>query len=373
MEKGRLIVAASESNADLLYACGFSAPDDFVYYAVGNKEFIVVSKLELSRAQAEAHGHIVVKDIDDYFCNDEKKRGMNELLIKIVAQVDVNEWEVPSDFPLGYADFLRAADVNVKCGDKLFFPQREIKNESEILKISDAVQKTECGMRRAIQVLEESTINEDETVLWRGQVLTSDILRGEIEVELIRRGAAPFHTIVACGKDSAEPHNAGSGPIYAHKTIVIDIFPRVVKNGYWGDMTRTFVKGSAPETVRLAYQAVREARDNAKDMIKSGVTGAEAHGVAFDTLKARGFETGQNDGVHYGFTHGLGHGVGLEIHEAPRVSPNNTNALQSGNIITVEPGLYYPEWGGIRLEDIGVVRDDRFECFNTIPSELEIP
>lgn len=373
MKKARLIVADSESNADLLYACGFSAPDNFVYYAENNEEFIVVSKLELSRAQVESHNHIKVKDIDDYFSKDEKKRGMKELLQKITETVDAGQWEVPSNFPLGYADFLRSRGVCIECVDDLFFPEREVKNESEISKIAEAVQKTERGMKRAILVLEESTINDNNTVLWNGQVLTSEILRAEIEVELIRNGAAPFHTIVACGKDSAEPHNAGSGPIYAHQTIVVDIFPRVVKNGYWGDMTRTFVKGTAPDVVRRAYQAVKEARDNAKNMIQSGVTGELAHSVAFDTLKKHGFETGQKNGIHYGFIHGLGHGVGLEIHEAPRVSPNNTNSLQSGNIITVEPGLYYPEWGGIRLEDIGVVRDDAFECFNTVPSELEIP
>jgi hypothetical protein len=134
-----------------------------------------------------------------------------------------------------------------------------------------------------------------------------------------------------------------------------------------------FVKGTASNVVKRAYQAVKEARDKSKSMIKNGTTGLDAYNVALETLNNFGFETGTKDGVAFGFIHGLGHGVGLEIHEAPRVSPANKNGLSSGNVITVEPGLYYPEWGGIRLEDIGVVRDDHFECFNSFPTELEIP
>ena len=369
----RLIVADSENNADLLYACGFNACDPFVYFAIDDRESIAVSRLEFSRAKSESHSHIEVFDVDDFFSESEKKRGINDLLLKISEKETVTNWEVPEDFPLAIADFLRANNYLVSCADGLFFPERECKNESEIDKIKDAMKSTEKGMRRAIQVLKEAVINDDSTVNWNDKQLTSDLLRAEIEVELIRNGAAPFHTIVSCGKHSSEPHNAGSGPIYAHKTIVVDIFPRVVKSGYWGDMTRTFVKGKADDIVKRAYTAVKEARDNAKAMIKTGTTGAAAFKVAFDTLVEHGFETGQNEVGHYGFIHGLGHGVGLEIHEAPRVSLNNKNGLEAGNIITIEPGLYYPEWGGIRLEDIGVVRDDSFQCFNTVPSELEIP
>ena len=372
MKKARLIVADSENCADMLYATGFNASDPFVYYAVDGREFVVVSQLELARAKSECHSHIKVNDMDDYFSKSDKGRGLKDLVSKVAQVVGVDLWEVPPDFPLIYADALRKLNYNITCVDSLFFPQREIKTEDEINKVIDAMAITELGMKRAIQVLEESEIC-DNCVVWHKKTLTSEVLRAEIEVELIRNGASPFHTIVASGKQSAEPHNTGSGVILANQPIVIDIFPRVVKNGYWGDMTRTFVKGRASNEVRLAFRAVKEARDNAKAVIKAGITGEQAHKVAFDTLKQHGFETGQKDGVYFGFTHGLGHGVGLEIHEEPRVSPRNKDVLKIGQIITVEPGLYYPEWGGIRLEDIGVVRDDHFQCFNTVATELEIP
>ena len=372
MKKARMIVADSETCADLLYACGFSAPDSFVYYAHNGQEYIVVSRLELNRAENECHDHIIVKDCDDYFDKSKTSHGLKDLVKAITQLCKVDSWEVPQDFPLVYADVLRADGIAVECADDLFFPQREEKLESEIDLVKQAMIKTERGMQRAAGVLAQSIINDDSTVTWNGQQLTSELLRAEIEVELIRNGAAPFHTIVACGVQGSEPHNAGTGPIYAHQPIVIDIFPRVVGSGYWGDMTRTFVKGKATDVVKRAYEAVKSARDRAKIAIKSGVTGEAAHAIAFETLKEHGFETGCTDGVYHGFTHGLGHGVGLEIHEAPRVSPANKNPLKTGNIITVEPGLYYPEWGGIRLEDIGVVRDDRFECFNSFPTTLEI-
>ncbi len=171
---------------------------------------------------------------------------------------------------------------------------------------------------------------------------------------------------------SAKPHCKGSGILKAHEPIVIDIFPRLASSGYWGDLTRTVVKGSAPEIVKKAFNAVLEAREKAKEALKAGVIPAEIHQLATDILTQHGFHTGADEQGNYGFFHGLGHGVGLETHEAPRLSSGNFTPLKGNEIITVEPGVYYPQWGGIRLEDMVVIRPDGAECLNKIATFLEI-
>ena len=162
----------------------------------------------------------------------------------------------------------------------------------------------------------------------------------------------------AGGVQGSQPHNAGSGVLYAHTPIVMDIFPRSAETGYWGDLTRTVVKGRAESIVKRAYEAVFEAREHAKSIIRSGLTGAFVHNEAAKVLEKHRFYTGKTDRADFGFFHGLGHGVGLDIHENPRLSPRADTVLAPRSVITIEPGLYYPEWGGIRLEDMVYLKED---------------
>jgi Xaa-Pro aminopeptidase len=153
---------------------------------------------------------------------------------------------------------------------------------------------------------------------------------------------------------------------------VVDIFPRLKCCGYWGDMTRTFVKGRPAPEMKRAYEAVKEARDFSKSVIRAGALPSEIYKSAMNILGKRGFQTGRNERGSYGFFHSLGHGLGLDIHEEPRLSPKNCAPLESGNVVTVEPGLYYPEWGGIRLEDTVVVRKDSAETITSFPTSFEV-
>jgi len=205
-----------------------------------------------------------------------------------------------------------------------------------------------------------------------GELLTSERLRAEIEVEFVRCGAAADSTIVAGGAQSAQPHCVGYGPLYAHTPIVMDLFPRDQATGYWGDLTRTVVKGTAPDVVAGAFQAVLDARDGAKQLIKRGAVPVGIHNFAHDLLAERGFPTGESGTGSYGFFHGLGHGVGLDIHERPRLNTSNVRPLRGGEIVTVEPGVYYPDWGGVRLEDMVYVTDNGCDCLTEIETFLEI-
>jgi Xaa-Pro aminopeptidase len=228
-------------------------------------------------------------------------------------------------------------------------------------------------MNNTADILAEASVDPKGRLRWNGSLLTSEILRSEIELFLKKNACTASRTITACGKPAAEPHNVGSGVVMAGETIIVDIFPRSDSNGYWGDMTRTFVKGKAPAKVKRAFDAVFEAKEKARKAAKAGVSASFLHEMAFKVLEKRNFPTGFKGGRHFGFIHGLGHGVGLDIHEAPRVSPLNKEPLVAGNVVTIEPGLYYSEWGGVRIEDLIVITEDGSDTLNDPSAVLEIP
>ena len=373
MRKGKLIVASSLESADLLYATGFMAPDPIVYFSVeGEINGLVVTALELERARSEVKSGITVFDRDDIIPAECAEKSLKKVIEGVVNRFSVETWEVPATFPLAYAEFLKSLGVNYNCIDGDFFPLRSQKTSEEFKLLFDAVKLTEKAMFRAETIIRESTIQSDGKLFWQGAVLTSEIIKREINMEAVRGDAIATATIVACGKHSSEPHNTGSGPIISGQPIVVDIFPRVESNGYWGDMTRTFVKGKAPKIVKEAYSAVKCARDFAKGKIKVGVIPSQVHKEVLDYLEKHGFKTGKSGGSYHGFFHGLGHGVGLEIHEKPSVGSASNEPLKVNEVITIEPGVYYPEWGGVRLEDVVVVKENGIECFTEYPDCLEI-
>lgn len=368
----KLIIASTEESADLLYAGGFNAPDEFLYYETETEKCIVVSPLEYARAAGEANPGVKVIERSQFI--DKEKPG-GSITVNLSRALGIGRWLVPGRFPLIEAEKLRAAGIEVTCcPENSFFPERECKTASEIKAIRQSQAAAEEIMREFRQFLIDSKINARGYLEFRGKVLTSDFLRMELEGNFKRMGYTASRTIFAPGRQGAEPHNLGSGPIPAGEPVVADIFPRSDSTGYWGDMTRTYVKGKASPVVKRAFKAVLKASEAAKKMLHAGVTGAEAHQTAADVLTQAGFPTGcGRDGKPCGFFHGLGHGVGLEIHENPRLSPLNPNPLKSGNVVSVEPGLYYSNWGGIRLEDLVVITAQGIQCLNAMEMELEIP
>ncbi len=342
----RLILASGEQSADMRYAAGFSTPDEFLYCDDGRRKAALVSRLEFGRAAREAKKKVQILPDSDF------GTGRMDILLAAARHFDAEEFLVPGSFPLGTADALRAAGIRVRAGEGRFFPEREFKQETEVDNIVRSQRAGEAGCRRACDILRETEIGNRKQLIWKGEILTSEILRGEIDIELVRHGMTPTGTICAGGIQGAEPHNTGSGPLYADSPIVMDIFPRSTESGYWGDLTRTVVRGKAPDIVKRAYEAVLAARELGKSLIRVGAIPAEIHQAAAASLEKAGFRTGQGEKSAFGFFHGLGHGVGLEIHEEPRLSTRNSKPLSGGEVLTVEPGLYYPEWGGIRLEDL---------------------
>ena len=370
MNKADLIFATGEASADMLYASGFQAPDPFIYFSCLEERAVIVSALEQDRAEKESKPNIAIFERNDFLKNE--KAGNLDVICSLAESRNISKFRVPCDFPLALADALRKKGLAVHAVETAFYPQRQYKLKNEIAHINTAMRVAEEAMQCGIDIIKEASVNNDNILKWDGKILTSEVLQAEINITMIRRGGFSDSTIAACGSQAAEPHNTGSGPIFADKTIIIDIFPRIKKTGYWGDITRTLVKGKAPDIVKKAYKAVFEAREHAKTLIKPGAIPSKIHKAAKELMEAQGFKTGRKNGHNFGFFHGLGHSLGLEIHENPSLNPRNNEPLKGGEVITVEPGLYYPEWGGVRLEDLIVVRKDGCECLTKIENILEI-
>ncbi|HZV59919.1 MAG TPA: M24 family metallopeptidase, partial [Candidatus Eremiobacteraceae bacterium] len=199
--------------------------------------------------------------------------------------------------------------------------------------------------------------------------LTSELLRAEIECAILRAGGIPMNTIVAGGDQACDPHERGSGPLAANSLIILDVFPRAAETGYYGDITRTVLRGKASEAQKRLWHTVLEGQAYALKKIRPGLSGQQLQKEVSDLFTNRGFPTEVREGRWTGFFHGLGHGLGLEIHESPRIAATK---FKNGQVFTVEPGLYLPNVGGVRHEDDGVVTGNGFRVLSKFPKVLEL-
>jgi len=372
--RARLIIAGSEHDADMLYASGMFAPDPFVAIEVGGLWHGLLSPLEVDRARKQSRLDEV--HLDTIWRNEaaqQSRHGLAAIAAAFLQARHITDIQVPASFPLGYAEQLRSWGFNMMPVEGAFFPARAIKSDHEIRALGQAEQLTRKSMQQAEHYLADCGVGDDG-ILRDGQsgkkVKSADVRR-VIETFLIGKGAMPAHTIVACGREGTDPHNIGHGFIRAHQPIIIDIFPRVLATGYWGDMTRTYVKGKAGPEIAKLYRTVREGQDIGIGMVAAGTDGASIHQAITAHFDRQGYPTRMVRGKQTGFFHGTGHGVGLEIHESPRIS-TTSDILQAGQVVTVEPGLYYPGLGGVRIEDMVVVRDSGCDNLTQHKRQLEI-
>jgi Xaa-Pro aminopeptidase len=379
-----LVIGAPQHDAAAYHLSGFLAPDPVICLRAAGKKYLAVSALEYGRAEKEAPADELVSfdELDLIHLVRELKSGERafaaataNLLQKI--GVDGSPVIVPPHFGVAYADELRARGFKIEPEGRLFADLRRVKTQEEISHIEEAQRALEEACAQAVGILEETEISGEGTLRWRGENLTSELLRSEIDVELLRRGcAADEGTIAAGGPQAADPHERGSGSLKAGETIILDIFPRNQKSRYYADMTRTFVKGEPGAELEKMHDAVLEAQETALSMIRAGVNGRDVHEKVSDILHEKGYKTGKHDQkpgepLTQGFFHGTGHGVGLEVHEAPRISAVDEE-LKVGDVVTVEPGLYQPGLGGVRIEDLVVVTEDGCRNLTRFPKELRL-
>jgi Xaa-Pro aminopeptidase len=261
---------------------------------------------------------------------------------------------VPPLFPHGVAMRLKKKGVRVSIAETPLFPEREVKRPDECRHIAEAQQAAVIAMRAAIALIAEAEVDSADCLCRNSRRLTAGDIRAAIMKVLFDHACIGREIIVAGGVQGADPHEMGEGPLRAHEAIVIDIFPQHQVHGYWGDLTRTVVKGAPSRELKRMYQAVKAAHAAALNAVRAGVKTGTVHAAAAAALDRRGFRTERRGDRNVGFIHSTGHGVGLAIHEAPTVSPSG-GRLRAGNVITIEPGLYYPELGGVRIEDTIVV------------------
>ncbi len=367
-----LIIGASEVDSNLYYATRFLAGDPFLYLEINGEKILLSSELELGRARREACvDHVIsISPFENKLRQEEITPRPTDILHLYLRERGVSRLLVPSSFPLGHADRLREKGYTVKCREDPFYPERLIKRPDEIEKIAAAQEVTEEAMALAVNIIADSKI-ECASLRWNGRPLTSEIVQKEVRKMLLDRGYLATTVIVAGGEQGCDPHLHGSGPLAANQTIVIDIFPRSLKTRYWGDMTRTVVRGKASDAIWKLFTDVEDAQNLAISLLRDGAQGMEVHQKVMDHFKERGNETGEVNGKMQGFIHGTGHGVGLDIHEPPRISKVEA-ILKAGVVVSAEPGLYYPGIGAVRLEDLMVIEANGARNLNRFPKVLEV-
>lgn len=371
----RLLIGASETDANIYYATRFFAPDPFVYVEASGETYVMASDLELDRARAEARvDHVVAQS---KWMKKAKASGIGEpklldALDMLLKELGVSSLLAPGTLAVEYADGLRERgyEVRVKAGP--FFGGRLVKSAEEVEAITRVLRHTEEALDEAIRAVREATVSAEGTLLSPdGQPLTSETVKRIVGRFLLDHECIAAHTIVAGGEQAVDPHERGSGPLRAGEPIIIDIFPRCLTTGYYADITRTVVKGSASDALLSMYEAVLEAMELVFGRIRDGADGQAIHQAVLDLFEARAFATGEQDGRMQGFFHGTGHGLGLEIHEPPRIGKTH-ETLKAGMVVTVEPGLYYAGAGGVRVEDLVVVETGGCRNLTTYTKVLEV-
>ncbi|MDD1677807.1 MAG: Xaa-Pro peptidase family protein [Methanomicrobiales archaeon] len=351
------VAYGSSADADIRYLTHFQVTDPLVYVKKkGEQGIIIVSTMEYERAKRESMVQVMSRNEAGFFeFLKEDPAHREKATARMIAALAGGDVLVPPQFP-----FLLGKELET------FFPvsvekeavkgMRAVKSAEELNHLRLVQRATDEAMKTALTLIKKS-IPRGEMLVYRDKPLTSEDVKAALQKHLIDHGCIGRDTIVSCGPDTALPHLTGKGPLHPDEPIIIDIFPQAEDSGYFADMTRTVVKGEPSKEITEMYLAVQEAQSRAVSRIRAGISGADIHQDVVDFFKERGYESDSQ-----GFMHNLGHGVGLEVHEIPVLGAGG-ESLQAGNVVTVEPGLYYPEHGGVRLEDMGAVTDGGFERF----------
>ncbi len=375
--EGLLLYGDTERNSDLFYATRFHAPDPFFFICTQHTRRILISDLEYDRARAQA-------DVDEVLSqrqySEKAAAALGDLdpqqrrfagVTAMLHELELRTVRVAEDFPVGAADFLRSNGFDLKVVPLPVLPRRARKTAAEVEHIHSALKASEVAMDVAVSAIRAASVDGGGQLVLDGEVLTSQRVRFLIHRALLELEYTAQHTIVACGQQGCDPHQQGHGPLRERLPIIIDIFPRSTTSGYFGDITRTVIKGPPTGGLQRQYDAVLEAQLEILASIRAGSDGCEIHQAVVALFARRGFETGEKEGRFQGFFHGTGHGLGLDIHEEPSISTRG-EILETGHIVTVEPGLYYLDEGGVRIEDVVLVTDGGCTNLTTYPKFLEV-
>jgi Xaa-Pro aminopeptidase len=373
-----LIHGDTTRSPELRHEVPVAIPDPFLYAERDGRRVLVLTAFELPRVEELGSG-LELHAPEEFGIDELLAGGVSrddaelEVYVRAVERLGIRSALVPAAFPLALADTLRARGVELQADREHFERRRRVKNDAELAGIRRAQRAAEAGMRVAAEMLRAAAPGGTGLLL-DGEPLTCERIRAEVERAFGAHGAAADEFIVSHGPQTAVGHELGSGPIAPGEPVVLDLFPRDRETGCFADMTRTFVVGEAPEELRGYHALCREALDRALAAVRPGVTGAELHRLVCDFFHEHGHPTQLSkqpgEVLLDGFFHSLGHGVGLEVHEAPALGRAGPE-LVAGDVVAVEPGLYRSGWGGCRLEDLVLVTEDGAENLTEFPYDLE--
>ena len=368
---------------DVYHVTRFLAPDPIIALEQDGEVAIVVNSLEEGRARKQSRAREVL-NIDHFGAKELLAKGITredldaEITKRFLDSRAVRLVAVPPYFPLRMAEFLRAAGIELVVAADLA-ERRRAKRPDEIAALEATQRATEDAWARGVDALKRASVRNDGTLELDGELFTAERLRAIVESRLLELGCASEGAIIAPGKQAADPHMIGSGPLRAGEAIVMDIFPQHKTTRYFADMTRTVSKGQPPAEIAKLYEITKRAQDAGISALRPGVMGRDVHAVVEDVIWDAGYDTlrpgqqrSKNGGPPRGFIHGTGHGVGLEIHEMPSVGQSGIKPLAVGDVVTVEPGIYLPELGGVRLEDMLVITETGSRNLTRAPRQLVV-
>jgi Xaa-Pro aminopeptidase len=368
---------------DIFHTIRFLAPDPQIVLEDGSEIVMLTNSLEQGRAEKQSRATTIL-NVDEFGSRDLIAGGMKPLdatatvIERFLKSRGAARVSVPSYFPLGLADALRAKGLELVIAEGLE-KRRRTKRDDEVAALEATQRATEEAWQLGCDAIARADVRPDGTLALDGAPLTAERVRSIVEGALLERGCLAESTIIAPGKQAADPHMIGSGPLRAREPVVMDIFPQHKETRYFADMTRTVSKGVPPAELVKMYEVVMRAQDAGIKALRPGITGREVHELVEDVIFAAGYDTlreGQKhdpkDPVTRGFIHGTGHGVGLEIHEAPSIGRGGAARLAVGDVVTVEPGIYDPAIGGVRLEDMLVITKDGSRNLTRAPRQLVV-
>jgi Xaa-Pro aminopeptidase len=375
-----LIHGDTHRSAALRHELPLGILDPFSYFEVNGRRVVVIAAMEADRIQEATPG---VEIVDPYELGLDEliARGLRwhdidaELCARAAVRLGARRLAVPAALPVAVADRLRADGVEVVPDEAEFIRRRRSKNAREVEGVRRAQAAADAGMAAAAELLRTAT-PRDGVLVYNGEVLTSEAVRGRIRDVCAERGApADDDIIVAAGAAGATGHENGTGPLPAGVPVIVDIWPRDERSGCYSDMTRTFVSGGEPAGDVARWHALAQAAlERVYERLRPGVTGRELFGAACDVFEEAGEPTQrtkpEGETLRDGFFHSLGHGVGLEVHEEPALGRTGADPVVPGDVLAIEPGCYRNGYGGVRLEDLVLVTEEGYERLTDFRYEL---
>jgi Xaa-Pro aminopeptidase len=354
-------------------------PDEFVYIEAGGRRHVVLAAMELPVVTGS--GEYELHALEEFGADELRRTSRSHLeLIDGVAlnalrALGVREAVVPGGFPLLTADKLRAAGIELTPDRDLFVERRRRKNGHELAGIRRAQAAAEAGMTVARDLLRQAEPDRAGELHVDGRPLAVAEVKAAISSAFIEHGASSDVFVVSHGPQSAIGHHLGDGHLRAGEPVIVDLWPRDNKSACCADMTRTFVVGDVPDEIREWHRLCVEALEAAIDRARPGEPGRNLYAGVCDVFEGYGQRTlrtkPEGETLAEGFFHTLGHGVGLEVHEAPSLGPMGAAPLVAGDVLALEPGLYRPGLGGVRVEDLVLVGEDGPEVLTSFPRALE--